>query len=144
VARNVQSIIDDLESGLTQLRMHFESLGWIFGGSAKTPPRGRKARKTRFQTNKGRVDPYKNFKFRAKRHPGKTAAKTTGVAISQKMTAPAKKIRKKMTMSPALRKQRQLQGRYMGMVRRLPKAKQAQVKKVRKDKGYEAALKMMG
>jgi hypothetical protein len=31
----------------------------------------------------------------------------------------------------------------MGMIRRLPKAKQARVKKVRATKGYEAALKMM-
>ena len=32
----------------------------------------------------------------------------------------------------------------MGLVKRLPKARQAQVKKVRKEKGYEAALKLMG
>jgi len=37
-----------------------------------------------------------------------------------------------------------LQGRYMALVKHLPKAKQAQVKKVRKEKGYEAALKMIG
>jgi len=32
----------------------------------------------------------------------------------------------------------------MALVKRLPKTKQAQVKKVRQSKGYEAALKMMG
>ncbi|HET9793927.1 MAG TPA: hypothetical protein VFS34_05640 [Thermoanaerobaculia bacterium] len=124
MAKNVQSIIDDLESGLAALRLHFESLSSVFGGEKATPggrkasaSRRRKTRKT--PVNTSRNDPYKNFKFRAK------------------------KTRKKMTMSPALRKQRQLQGRYMGLVRRLPKAKQAQVKKVRETKGYEAALKLM-
>ena len=62
----------------------------------------------------------------------------------KKSIARVKKTRKKMSMSPALRKQRQMQGRYMGMIRRLPKAKQAQLKKVRETKGYAAALKMMG
>lgn len=32
--KNVQSIIDDLESGLAALRMHFESFGSIFGEMA--------------------------------------------------------------------------------------------------------------
>jgi len=36
-----------------------------------------------------------------------------------------------------------LQGRYMALIKQLPKAKQAQVKNVRATKGYEAALKMM-
>lgn len=126
--KNVQSIIDDLQSGLAELRMHFESLGSIFGGAEKAAPRGRKG----FTTTARRADPYKNFKFRAKK------------GRKVRASAPAKKARKKMKMSPALRKQRQLQGRYMGMIRRLPKAKQDQVKKVRQEKGYAAALKMMG
>lgn len=120
MAKNVQSIIDDLESGLTQLRMHFESVGSIFAGVAG-PARGRKV------TRRRRVR-------RARRVPTGQVGRA----------APAGKARKKTTMSPALRKQRQLQGRYMGLVKRLPKARQAQVKKVRKEKGYEAALKLMG
>jgi hypothetical protein len=125
MAKNVQSIIDDLESGLAALKLHFENLSSVFGNE-KAGPGGRKAsgsrnRKSRkFQVNTSRHDPYKNFKFRAK------------------------KTRKKPRLSAAVRAQRKLQGQYMGKVRRLPKAKQAQVKKVREAKGYEAALKMMG
>jgi hypothetical protein len=107
--------------------MHFENLGSIFGGNEKASPGGRKSRKSStrkgkssFRTNRGRVDPYKNFKFRAK------------------------KTRKKPTLSPAVRAQRRLQGQYMGKIRRLPKAQQAKVKKMRETKGYEAALNMMG
>jgi hypothetical protein len=125
MAKNVQSIIDDLESGLTQLRLHFESLSSVFGGE-RAAPGGRKAMARRVRRAR-----------RARRVP-------TGIPPSARKAVPAKPARKKMTMSPALRKQRQLQGRYMGLVRRLPKAKQAQVKKVRETKGYEAALKMMG
>lgn len=129
LAKNVQSIIDDLESGLAALRMHFESLGSIFGevaapggrkASASRPRKARKRKPRKISVNTSRQDPYKNFKFRAK------------------------KTRKKPKLSAAVRAQRKLQGRYMGLVRRLPKAKQAQVKKVRETKGYEAALKMMG
>jgi hypothetical protein len=129
LAKNVQSIIDDLESGLTQLRMHFESLGSIFGGE-KASARGRR---NRSQLNTGRVDPYKNFKFRVKK----------GRKSQVKASGPAKKTRKR-SISPARRAQMKLQGRYMALVKHLPKAKQARVKKVRKAKGYEAALKMMG
>ena len=99
--KNVQSIIDDLESGLAELRMHLESLGSIVGGSAKTSPAGRKSAALRRRVR------------RAKRVP-------TGIPAAQR--SGVKKARRKMKMSPALRKQRQLQGRYMGLVRRLPKA----------------------
>jgi len=102
LAKNVQSIIDDLQSGLAELRMHFESLGSIFGGSEI---RVRRARRV---------------------SPGR------------------KPTRKKPNLSPAVRAQRKLQGRYMALIKRLPKAKQAHVKRVRATKGYEAALKLMG
>jgi hypothetical protein len=55
-----------------------------------------------------------------------------------------KKTRKKPTLSPAVRAQRRLQGRYMARFKTLPKTKQAQVRKLRQTKGYEAALKLMG
>ena len=133
MAKNVHALISDLKSGLTDLENYFRHLGSVFSGSKKTSSRGRKARKTHFTTNTSRFDPYKNFKFRARKR-----------RKSKATSAPDRKARKKMKMSPALRAQRKLQGRYMGMIRRLPKAKQAQVKKIRKEKGYEAALQMMG
>jgi len=125
VAKNVQSIIDDLESGLAALRLHFESLSTVFGGIEKVTPGGRKASASRRRVR------------RARRVP-------TGVPTSARKASPGKKTRKKPRLSAKVRAQRKLQGRYMGMVRRLPKAEQAQVKKVRAEKGYPAALKMMG
>ena len=113
MAKNVHAIIDELKSGLSELQAHFESLGSIFGGSEKTTPGGRKTP--------------------AVRRRRRSAAAVSG----------AKKIRKKPTLSPAVRAQRRLQGRYMAKFKALPKARQAQVRKVREEKGYVAALKMM-
>ena len=118
MAKNVQSIIDDLQSGLAELRMHFESLGSIFGEGA-SPARKAGSR------------PRRKVVRRARRRPAGGPP------------AHARKARRKIRMSPALRKQRQLQGRYMALVKRLPKAKQARVKKVRERQGYAAALKML-
>ena len=120
MAKNVHSIIDELKAGLSELQSHFENLGSIFGGSEKTTPGGRKAR------------------AHARRPPRKAATRTSASAPA------AKKTRKKPTLSPAVRAQRRLQGRYMARFKTLPKARQAQVRKVRETKGYEAALKLMG
>jgi hypothetical protein len=51
-------------------------------------------------------------------------------------TAPHKKRR----LSAKARKQFKLQGTYMGLVRRLPAAKKAALKKLRIAKGYQAAI----
>lgn len=45
-------------------------------------------------------------------------------------------------MPPALKEMRRLQGRYMALVRRLTKAQQGQVKKLRASKGYKEALRL--
>ena len=120
MAKNVHSIIDELKAGLSELQAHFENLGTIFGGSEKTTPGGRKST------------------ARARR------ARRRAAAVRPAASPAAKKARKKPTLSPAVRAQRRLQGRYMARFKTLPKAKQAQVRKLREEKGYEAALKMMG
>ncbi|HET9793925.1 MAG TPA: hypothetical protein VFS34_05630 [Thermoanaerobaculia bacterium] len=121
MAKNVHSIIDELKAGLSELQSHFENLGSIFGGSEKTTPGGRKSA------------------ARARRRAPRRAAGRPAAPA-----APAKKARKKPTLSPAVRAQRRLQGRYMAKFKGLSKTRQAQVRKVREEKGYEAALKMMG
>jgi len=121
LAKNVHAIIDELKAGLSELQSHFENLGSIFGGSEKTTPGGRKT------------------PVRARRRGRRAAAVRTAAAV-----AVVKKARKKPTLSPAVRAQRRLQGRYMARFKTLAKAKQAQVRKVRETKGYEAALKLMG
>jgi hypothetical protein len=118
LAKNVHAIIDELKAGLSELQSHFENLGSIFGGSEKTTPGGRKA---------------------AGRPRTRRAAVRRAAAV-----AVVKKTRKKPTLSPAVRAQRRLQGKYMARFKTLPKMRQAQIRKVRETKGYEAALKLMG
>jgi len=122
LAKNVHTIIDDLKQGLAELQFQFEHLGSLFGGGEKTAPQGRKSagRKRR---------------ARVARAPRKAAGAPS---------APGARTRKKPNLSPAVRAQRKLQGRYMARFKTLPKAKQAQIRKIRADKGYEAALKLMG
>jgi hypothetical protein len=122
LAKNVHTIIDDLKQGLAELQFQFEHLGSLFGSGEKTAPQGRKS--------SGR-----KRRRRVARAPRKAAGAPS---------APAVKTRKKPNLSPAVRAQRKLQGRYMARFKTLPKAKQAQVRKIRADKGYEAALKLMG
>jgi len=122
LAKNVHSIINDLKQGLAELQFQFEHLGSLFGGGEKTAPQGRKS-----AGGKRRA--------RVPRAP----RKATGA-----LAAAPKKARKKPNLSPAVRAQRKLQGRYMARFKTLPKAKQVQVRKVRAEKGYVAALKLMG
>jgi len=122
LAKNVHAIIDDLKQGLAELQFQFEHLGSLFGGGEKTAPQGRKSSGRRRRA-------------RVARAPRKAAGAPP---------APAARKRKKPNLSPAVRAQRKLQGRYMARFKTLPKAKQAQVRKIRAEKGYEAALKLMG
>ncbi len=114
MATNVHAIIQTLTSGLKELESHLEHLNKLFGGWDKTTPGGRKASGT----------------GRKRRRRSVTVPR-------------AAKARKKPRISPALRAQRRIQGRYMALFRRLPKARQAAVRKVRETSGYPAALKLM-
>ena len=51
-----------------------------------------------------------------------------------------KKERRKLNLSPKVRKQFQLQGTYMGLFRSLTAAQKTALKKLRLEKGYDAAI----
>lgn len=126
MSTNVHAIIQTLTSGLKELESHLDHLNTLFGGWEKTSPGGRKA------------------SARAARKRRRRAARTPRPSREAAKRGVAAKKRKKPTISAALRAQRRLQGKYMALFRRLPKARQAAVRKVREAKGYPAALKMMG
>jgi hypothetical protein len=52
------------------------------------------------------------------------------------------RLRRKIQMSPRVRALRQLQGKYMGFVRRLKIAEKARVRSVREKQGMEAAIRL--
>lgn len=53
--------------------------------------------------------------------------------------APASRAKKRIT--PEQRASRQLQGRYLGLIRQIPASRRAQYQKIAKDRGREAAIK---
>ncbi len=70
----------------------------------------------------------------ARHAPSKSAARRGSAAAA----APRKRGR--MKLSPAARAQRVLQGKYMSLIRQIPKSKRATYKKMRTDKGYVATM----
>jgi hypothetical protein len=69
-----------------------------------------------------------------------------GVSAGRRPGRPARAARKKrvrrIKMSPRVRALRQLQGKYMGYVRRLKPAEKARVRSVREKQGMGAAIRL--
>jgi hypothetical protein len=55
----------------------------------------------------------------------------------------AKAAARKKALSPEQRASRQLQGRYLALVRQIPKSRRANYSRIAKEKGREAAIKEM-
>jgi hypothetical protein len=78
--------------------------------------------------------------------PGRPPGRPPASASSETAAGGAKRGRKARTSSAITPEQlasRQLQGRYLALVRRFPEAKRTQYAKIAKDKGREAAIKEM-
>jgi hypothetical protein len=69
---------------------------------------------------------------RARRRRGRP-----GPAVARKT-----RVRRRIQMSPRVRALRQLQGKYMGYVRRLKPAEKARVRSVREKQDIEAAIRL--
>jgi len=120
--------ISDLESRLQTLRA---SAGAAPSSAPSAPRRGRPP---------GR--PPGSGKRRG-RPPGSgkkaAAAPAMGGAPSE---APAKR-RRRSKITPEQLASRQLQGRYLGLIRQIPASRRAQYQKIAKDSGREAAINAM-
>jgi hypothetical protein len=79
------------------------------------------------------------------RKPGRPpkAAAATAAAPAEGAATGAKRGRKKSAITAEQLASRQLQGRYLALVRRFPASKRAGFAKTAKDKGREAAIKEM-
>ena len=121
MSRSIFTILDELAGGITELRAALAPLAALSrGGNAPSPSPARPRKVGR---------------------PRKPAASAPATAPSAPMPErPAKPSRKRV--SAKARAGRVLQGRYMGALRKLSKADQAEVKKARAEQGVEAALKI--
>lgn len=74
--------------------------------------------------------------------------KRRGRPPASQATAPApagggKRKRSSRNLTPQQRASRQLQGRYLGLIRQIPASQRARYAKLAKDKGRESAIKEM-
>ncbi len=70
------------------------------------------------------------------------AAPVGRAAAAPRAKAPGRR-RRRSIITPEQLASRQLQGRYLGLIRQIPAAKRAQYQKTARDKGREAAIKEM-
>ena len=116
MTRNVFTILDDLGTGLSELKSALAPLVSLTGGGP-------------FPVRRGRP---KAVKRSGRRRVGRKAASAA---------APTKASRSRKPVSAAVKAKRVLQGRYLGAIRPLTKAQRAKVKKVQAAKGHVAAIK---
>lgn len=124
MARNIFDILDELTSGINELKMALSPFA-LSGRGSQAPRRGRPMKAAAATTSNGRKG---SRKLASK---GRRASTRPGAV---------KKARRRA--SPKLRKLRALQGKYLGALRNLTLPQRNQVKKVKADGGYEPALKL--
>jgi hypothetical protein len=73
--------------------------------------------------------------------PGRRRGRPPGSGAKQAAKPRAKRRRARIT--PEQLASRQLQGRYLGLIRQIPAARRGQYQKIAKDRGREAAIKEM-
>ena len=117
MARNVFTILDDLGTGLSELKNALAPLASLTGGDGPFPLR------------RGRPKAVKSSGRRRARGKAASAA------------APTKATRPRKSVSAAVKAKRILQGRYLAALRPLSKAQRAKVKKIQAAKGHVAAIK---
>jgi hypothetical protein len=124
--RTIFTILDDLQSNLAELGEALNPLKALTG------------------VFKGGDGPFPRKSVVRRRGPGKKrAASSTSAATTASTAAPAKTkvARKPARTSKGTAARLALQGSYMSALRKLSKADQADVKKVRAEQGFEAAIK---
>ncbi len=127
--------ISDLESRLQMLRTHAGAApsgtgsGSVTGARRGRPP-GRPP-----GSGKRRGRPPGSGKKAA-------AAAAAGASPAAAPAAPGKR-RRRARITPEQLASRQLQGRYLGLIRQIPASRRAQYQKIAKDSGREAAINAM-
>ncbi len=122
--------VNEMQREIDELEKRLQSLRAAAGGGSSSAPSPAPAARRR-----GRPPGSRN---RAK------AAAPSAAASSAGSTGGAKRgRRKKSALSPEQLASRQLQGRYLGLIRQIPASKRAQYQKTAKEKGREAAIREM-
>jgi O6-methylguanine-DNA--protein-cysteine methyltransferase len=73
----------------------------------------------------------------------KAVAESTPTPVSAPARQPARKRRRRAKITPEQVASRQLQGRYLGLIRQVPSSKRGKYQEIAKEKGREAAIKAL-
>ncbi len=134
----IKAYISDMSREISDLEQRLASLRAAQGGAssgaaapaAAEPVRRRPGRPPGSGARKGR--------------PGRPPAAAAPQAASAAPAAPSKGGKKrKASITPEQLASRQLQGRYLALVRQFPQKKRAEFAKVAKERGREVAIKEM-
>ena len=131
---DMQREINDLERRLEQLRAATMSGGAVsdMGGAGKA------------QRRRGRPPGSANRKpGRPPGRPGRPPGRPPAAAAAAGASAAPARRRRRSAISPEQLASRQLQGRYLGLIRQIPANKRAPYQRTAKDKGREAAIREM-
>jgi hypothetical protein len=128
--------ISDLESRLQTLRAHAGASTGTGGGATSTGTGKRRGRPPGSGTGKRRGRPPGSGKKAA-------AAASAPAAAAAGTGGGVKRRRRRSRITPEQLASRQLQGRYLGLIRQIPATRRGQYQKIAKESGREAAINAM-
>jgi len=145
--------ISSLESRLNSLRGAAGSGGASYGAGGAAAPARRRGRKPGRPRGSKNVQPSAaaatpsgagaSTGRRRGRPPGRPSGRGPGRPPGSGASAGGKKRRGGSALTPEQLASRQLQGRYLGLIRQIPASRRGQYQKTAKEKGREAAIKEM-
>lgn len=140
---DVNGYLSQMSNEISDLEARLQHLKDAVGGAASAAVAGIASAVAAVRRRPGRP-PGKRGPGRppGKRGPGRPPA-SAAAATDGAPAAGAKRKRKRAAITSEQLASRQLQGRYLALVRRFPPTKRAAYAKVAKEKGREAAIKDM-
>ena len=132
--------ISELESRLNSLR---SAAGTGTGGGGAAPVRRRPGRPRKV------VAPMVAFPAaaparRGRRRPGRPSNASLGIVSAAAAPAPRRRGRRaRSAITPQQLASRQLQGRYLGLIRQIPASRRGQFQRIAKEQNREAAIREM-
>jgi hypothetical protein len=136
----MQREINDLERRLEALRA--ASSGASSGGGMSAGAAAPAARRRGRPPGSGR-GPGRPPGRPAGRPPGRPAAAAPAAAAAAPAAKGGRRRRGRTAITPEQLASRQLQGRYLGLIRQIPASRRAQYQRVAKERGREAAIREM-
>jgi hypothetical protein len=143
-AGEISRYVSDMHREISDLESRLNSLRSAAGVGAAAPVRRRPGRPPKAASAAGAPAPVQR---RGRKRRGRPpAAASAAAAAPAAVAAPVGRRRgrkRRSAITPEQLASRQLQGRYLGLIRQIPASKRGQYQKIAKDQGREAAIREM-